>query len=213
MEENNYTWGDSENSAENKDQRVQKRFFERKAIRDLGEKEKYALKSLFVLRNAAKKQKESDFCLHKIETLGPAVNSEVRSLNFQEVDLPMPCNILEMSSGMGVFNDLPAMERIIKNSKAWIREILKHPPYKPRDNKSKILKDDKLITSYQRALCVLFNHPNWTDKEIAKEVGVNRTSLYRWQIYKDARTKIKEEGKKGLQKGYKTQDGDIEAYK
>jgi hypothetical protein len=190
-----------------------------KKLKDLSQKhslskeEKDALKCLFKLIEDAEKQKKSSFLLGNIETSGRDANEAVKSFNYQDVDPQMPYDIFETPSGMGVFTNFPAMKKVIKKSIAWIREILKHSPHKLKDNKSKILKDDKFITGEQRALCLLLNHPNWTDKKIAKEVGVNRTSLYRWGSYKNARMRIKEEGKKGLLKGYKTQDGDIEAYK
>ena len=67
------------------------------------------------------------------------------------------------------------------------------------------------ITPEQRALCWLSKHPEWTDKKIADKIGVNRTSVYRWPIYCKARKRLKEEGKKSLPKGFKKQDGNIEA--
>jgi len=62
------------------------------------------------------------------------------------------------------------------------------------------------------ALAVLVRHPGWTDTQIAKEVKVSRTQLYRYPLYLAARATIKDKGKADLPKGYKTQDGDIEAY-
>ncbi len=41
------------------------------------------------------------------------------------------------------------------------------------------------------ALALLARHPDWTDMRIAAEVGVNRTTLYRWREYRKAREQAK----------------------
>jgi len=62
------------------------------------------------------------------------------------------------------------------------------------------------------ALACLIDHPEWSDKRIAKAIGLSRTSLYRYEHYKAAREMLKDSGKGALPEGYKTQDGRIEAY-
>ena len=42
------------------------------------------------------------------------------------------------------------------------------------------------------ALAWLTMHPEWTDEQIAAKIGVNRTSLYRFERYKAARSMLKE---------------------
>ncbi len=46
-----------------------------------------------------------------------------------------------------------------------------------------------------RALGVLAAHPDWTDKKIAAEAGVSRTSLYKWPTYVRARAAARQAGK------------------
>lgn len=46
-----------------------------------------------------------------------------------------------------------------------------------------------------RALGVLAAHPDWTDKRIAAEAGVSRTSLYAWPVYVRARAFARQAGK------------------
>jgi hypothetical protein len=68
----------------------------------------------------------------------------------------------------------------------------------------------KKIDKKSAALALLIQHPDWTDKRIAEQVGVNRTTLYEWQEYKAARAAQKG-GKRDLPTGYKDSDRNIEA--
>jgi hypothetical protein len=62
------------------------------------------------------------------------------------------------------------------------------------------------------ALATLQQHPDWTDEQIAKEVGVNRTTLYDWPDFKKAKEILKQ-GKNDIPKGSKNgETGDIEAW-
>lgn len=63
-----------------------------------------------------------------------------------------------------------------------------------------------------KALAVLAQHPDWTDKSIAEAAGLHPKSLCRYDLYRQARKISKEAGKAGLSRGHKTQDGTIEAY-
>ncbi|MEK6675577.1 MAG: hypothetical protein AABZ47_07975 [Planctomycetota bacterium] len=45
-----------------------------------------------------------------------------------------------------------------------------------------------------KALAVLTDHPDWTDEQVAKAAGINRTTLYRYDRFKKARSFL-EEGK------------------
>jgi hypothetical protein len=61
------------------------------------------------------------------------------------------------------------------------------------------------------ALVTLAKHPDWTDAEIARNVGCNRTSLYRWRKYTQARELV-EQGRNSLPTGSKDRDGNLEAW-
>jgi hypothetical protein len=54
-------------------------------------------------------------------------------------------------------------------------------------------------------------HPDWTDKDIAKAAGCSRQTLYTWPRYKASRGVMKEEKRK-MPRGSKTAEGDVEAW-
>jgi hypothetical protein len=62
------------------------------------------------------------------------------------------------------------------------------------------------------ALALLVQHPDWTNTQIAKAVGVNRTTLYDWPRFKAARAAYKRANKDRLPRGCKSQDRDVEAW-
>lgn len=59
-----------------------------------------------------------------------------------------------------------------------------------------------------KALALLVQHPEWSNKQIAAEVGCSRTSLYRRARYRQARRAMGGT----LPKGSKSAEGDLEAY-
>lgn len=63
-----------------------------------------------------------------------------------------------------------------------------------------------------RALAILTDHPEWTDRRIAREAGLHVKTLYKYSRYKTARGVLKQSGRAGLPHGFRTDDGDIEAY-
>ena len=64
-----------------------------------------------------------------------------------------------------------------------------------------------------RALALLVAHPDWTDVRIAKEAGLNRTTLYKYPMYIASRKLMKTEGKKNLAGGFKDgETGEVEAW-
>lgn len=70
-------------------------------------------------------------------------------------------------------------------------------------------KDSRKLTGRSTAIILLKEHPDWKDNRIAKEAGVNRSSLYRWPEYKLLRQLLLEE--RSLPRGSKNKDGSIEA--
>jgi hypothetical protein len=62
-----------------------------------------------------------------------------------------------------------------------------------------------------RALALLYEHPEWSDGDIAERVPCNRTSLYRMEKYQAARTLLKQ-GRMDRSHGSKSREGDIEAW-
>ena len=62
------------------------------------------------------------------------------------------------------------------------------------------------------AIAALKDHPEWSDAEIAKAAGCNRTSLYRMPDFLKAR-QILRQGKANIPKGSKNaEDGTLEAW-
>lgn len=64
-----------------------------------------------------------------------------------------------------------------------------------------------------RAILYLYNHPDWSVTQIAKEVGVNRTTLYKNDLFKEALKKQRERNKKSWPQGSKDgKTGEMEAW-
>ena len=61
------------------------------------------------------------------------------------------------------------------------------------------------------ALAVLADHPDWSDTQIAKKAGCNRTTLYTFKKFMAAR-EILREGKSDLPRGSKYPDEGVEAW-
>ena len=61
------------------------------------------------------------------------------------------------------------------------------------------------------ALVALAQHPDWSDTTIAKAIGCSRTSIYRWEKYRQAR-EILAQGKSDLPSGSKDEDGNVDAW-
>ncbi|MBN2019293.1 MAG: hypothetical protein JW749_03610 [Sedimentisphaerales bacterium] len=62
-----------------------------------------------------------------------------------------------------------------------------------------------------QALICLVEHPEWSNTKIAKAIGVNRTTLYKWKFFKDSRKLMKEKERK-IPYGNKDETGKIEAW-
>ncbi|MFC1762944.1 hypothetical protein ACFL6U_12805 [Planctomycetota bacterium] len=78
--------------------------------------------------------------------------------------------------------------------------------------KSKKSKTALNMSGEARALAVLTDHPDWTNKEIAKKAGVHEKTLSRYQNFCSARKMMKESGIRDIPRGHKTEEGDLEAY-
>jgi hypothetical protein len=69
------------------------------------------------------------------------------------------------------------------------------------------------VSNESKALALLAEHPDWTDKRIAQKIGIHRTSLYRYEKFKKVREIQKSEGKKNIPPGSKNPiTGDIQAW-
>ncbi len=68
-----------------------------------------------------------------------------------------------------------------------------------------------VVPPLERALGILVAHSDWTDTQIAAEVGVRRQTLYKpgWKKFQDARKAMKQTAK--MPRGSKDRDGQIEA--
>jgi hypothetical protein len=62
------------------------------------------------------------------------------------------------------------------------------------------------------AITCLSMHPEWTDAQIAEEVGVNRTTLYKWAAFQKAKERMGK-NRERMPKGYKSREGAVEAYR
>jgi hypothetical protein len=62
-----------------------------------------------------------------------------------------------------------------------------------------------------RALAALADHPDWTDKQIAKAAGCNVKSLYRMKSFTTAKAALKQ-GRDDMPKGSKSKEGEVEAW-
>ena len=73
-------------------------------------------------------------------------------------------------------------------------------------------KTEDVLTGEAKALAILVEHPEWTDKKIAEAIGVSRTTLYDWSKFKKAKEALNQ-GKNRFPHGSKDgETGDIEAW-
>jgi len=71
--------------------------------------------------------------------------------------------------------------------------------------------DDYKLPAEARALAVLAQHPDWTNKQIAEKAKIHPKSLCRFERFKAARSITKEVGKQKFSIGRKSRIGNIEA--
>jgi hypothetical protein len=66
------------------------------------------------------------------------------------------------------------------------------------------------LSAKARALAILVEHQDWSDTKIAKEAGINRTTLYNYPEFKAAR-KMQKQNKGKIPRGSKDREGNVEA--
>jgi hypothetical protein len=80
------------------------------------------------------------------------------------------------------------------------------------DMKEQPLGEGVSISGEAKALALLVQHPEWTDSQIAKAVGVNRTTLYEWHKFKAAK-KARKSGRQETPEGSKDgETGQVESW-
>lgn len=85
------------------------------------------------------------------------------------------------------------------------------PLIKTKDQKTPPQKEPELDGEI-RALACLTKHPGWSKAQIAREIGVNRTTLYEYPLFMEA-VELLKEGKSDMPRGSKNgEHGDVEAW-
>lgn len=96
---------------------------------------------------------------------------------------------------------------------AWatiVRTIRKNEPDVPAPSESP--DTGTKMTGEEKAVAILAMHPHWSNKQIAKASGVHEKRLYKYEHFKKIREIVKEAGRDSLPHGFKTEEGDMEAY-
>ena len=96
---------------------------------------------------------------------------------------------------------------------AWatiVRTIRKNEPDVPAPSESP--DTGTKMTGEEKAVAILAMHPHWSNKQIAKASGVHEKRLYKYEHFKKIREIVKETGRDSLPHGFKTEEGDMEAY-
>ncbi len=115
----------------------------------------------------------------------------------------------------GEFESLRAWRKImtsyqhVLNGCNAVSKMLSDILQKKKDEQTK---EEDSPTGEALALAMLVEHSDWSDTNIAKAVGVNRTTLYDWPNFKKAKEALKQ-GKKKYPRGSKNgKTGDMEAW-
>ena len=104
------------------------------------------------------------------------------------------------SSTMKATQPLPDIERLVDFVTSRIasdvaKKLNRSGPPANEAAKGHPGSEEPALTNEEKAIGLAFAHPEWTDIEIAKEVGVNRTSLYRWPRFMTIRKASREAAK------------------
>lgn len=109
-----------------------------------------------------------------------------------------------------VFSDEIAVQRLEEAVKAYSQvkpSLGEIEGMEPAHTKTK-----SRYTGVALALAMLAEHPDWTDKKIAKEIGISRTTLYTWPDFKKAKEILKQERKRLLKGSKNSKTGELEAW-
>jgi hypothetical protein len=90
------------------------------------------------------------------------------------------------------------------------REHIKNEFASTKQNSEKTKLQSPKLSAKARVLAVWTEHPDWSDTKIAKEAGINRTTLYNYIEFKKLRAGQKQD-KNRIRRGIKNRDGYIEA--
>lgn len=105
----------------------------------------------------------------------------------------LPATVLDLMSGKVSFDDLPDEQPAVA--------VQQQSPTR-RAGKLEWL---------PKAMLIVRDNPDWSDSRIAEEVGVNRSTLSRRPEYQAAAALARGSVRGNVPRGFKTEDGDIEA--
>lgn len=63
-----------------------------------------------------------------------------------------------------------------------------------------------------KAIMLVVQYPDWSVAQIAKEVGVNKRTPYRWPRFLEARERARAKASGRIRRGRKARDGELEAW-
>jgi hypothetical protein len=135
--------------------------------------------------------------------------AEARVEQFRKLDVAVRANTGKFETAMArlapiEFPDPP--EFSVEPIRAFLRELADRAgnsvgerlarelhPQEPARSDERPRRDTApdLLTNEEKAIALAVKHPEWTDTRIAKHLGVSRTSVYRWERFKDARRKLR----------------------
>jgi hypothetical protein len=104
-----------------------------------------------------------------------------------------------------------AAHRYADDLRALAGAIGKLTPQSSGDGTGATEPADGDLGTEERALALLVKNPGWNQTRMAKAVGVNRTTLYKFGKYQAAREALKT-GKADIPHGSKDKDGNLEAW-
>jgi len=111
----------------------------------------------------------------------------------------------------------PAPIRTIADLRKFTRPIVKtvlemHGPRDAQpeqaDGSAATDKPGPTMTDEAKALALLIDHPEWSNKQIAKAVGCNVRTLYKWKKFQEAKDILKA-GRTERPRGRKDADGNL----
>jgi len=135
-----------------------------------------------------------EYIISGLENIGAITNNTLENMHEHEANIQW----------------LDETERELKASVEIIEEKIEN--YHKTKKKAESTQNGYQLTGEAKALALLVEHPDWTDTDIAKAIGVNRTTLYKWGKFKKAKEALKQ-GKNKYPRGSKNgESGEIEAW-